>query len=90
MDLLQNDESTQIKGIVRIMYEVGRTFSQMRSQTSFKDRVDSIKMYQECLPLRLASFHFCHNEPTLQGGLALFLRLAHTENRIRFRVHYGK
>ena len=90
MELLKNDETAQIKGVVRIMYEVGRTFSQIRSQTSFKDRMDSIKMYQDCLPMRIASFHFCHNEPKLHAGLRMFLGLATKENRVRFRVHYGK
>ena len=90
MELLKNDETAQIKGVVRIMYEVGRTFSQIRSQTSFKDRMDSIKMYQDCLPMRIASLHFCHNEPKLHAGLRMFLGLATKENRVRFRVHYGK
>lgn len=90
MDLIQNDEVTQVKGIVRIMYEVGRTFAQIRSQGSFKDRLDSIRMYQECLPVRVASLHFCMKEATVSAVVNLFLKLTNKENRIRSRVHFGK
>ena len=90
MDLIQNDEVTQVKGIVRIMYEVGRTFAQIRSQGSFKDRIDSIRMYQECLPIRVASLHFCMKEATVSAVVNLFLKLTNKEMRIRSRVHFGK
>ena len=83
------DESVQIRGIVLVSYEVDRNFSQVQNH-SLKDRLSSIPMYQEALPIRIASMHHCFNNPTINAVIKLFSRMYDKGTRMRFRFHSGK
>lgn len=82
------DESVQIRGIVLVPYEVDRNFSQVQNH-SLKDRLSSIPMYQEALPIRIASMHHCFNNPTINTVIKLFSRMYDKGTRMRFRFHSG-
>ena len=82
------DEMVQIRGMVMVSYEVDRTFVQIQEH-SLKDRVSSIPMYRDALPIRIASFHYCYNDPAVKALVSLFHRFANKQSRIRFRYHFG-
>ena len=82
------DEEVQIRGMVMVSYEVDRTFLQIQEH-SLKDRVSSIPMYRDALPIRIASFHYCYNDPGVKAMVTVFHRFANKQSRIRFRYHFG-
>ena len=83
------DEDVQIRGIVLVSYEVDRNFNQVQSH-ALRDRLSSIPMYQEAIPLRIASMHYCFNNPTINAVISLFGRMYDKQTRMRFRFHSGK
>ena len=83
------DDDVQIRGIVLVSYEVDRDYNQVQSH-SLKDRLSSIPMYQEALPIRIASMHYCFNNPTINSVIQLFSRMYDKQTKRRFRFHSGK
>ena len=65
MTLLQ-DESVQIRGVTFVVYDVDNTYQQIE-KLSLKDRVAAIPMYTEAIPVRVASCHYCFNEPSFRS-----------------------
>ena len=46
--------------------------------------------FRQCLPVHLASHHFCYNDPRSYAGGTRTVLLMTRVQRARFRRHYGK
>jgi hypothetical protein len=79
---MMQDEETQRKGIVLIMY----------NYYSYKEKVDltsSADKLRRAMPQRIEAIHLCSNDLTHQGcatGVQLFID---PDSRFRIRFHYG-
>jgi hypothetical protein len=79
------DEMTQRRGIVILVYPYRAKISQM-DRKLIKMHVDSIK---SCLPLRLSGIHLCHPPTFLLLVLPVFKLFMGKRMRNRLQVHSG-
>jgi hypothetical protein len=79
------DEMTQRRGIVILVYPHGAKISQM-DRALIRMHVDSIK---SCLPLRLSGIHLCHPPTFLILVLPVFKFFMGKRMRNRLQVHSG-
>ena len=89
------DESIQIRGSVLVAYEVDNDDNDSKSNNSsssnrlfIKERLSSINMYLEALPLRTASVHYCFNNANFKSIINLYKQHINdyndTKNRLQF------
>jgi hypothetical protein len=79
------DEMTQRRGIVILVYPFKAKISQM-DRALIQMHVDSIK---SCLPLRLSGIHLCHPPTFLKLVLPVFKWFMGQRMRNRLQVHAG-
>lgn len=77
-------EMTQLKGVVSIMYYVGR----------FKDRSNGAGFMEHtkfalAVPKHCAAIHICYDDPSQYMILKAGLSIVNAKFRARVRVHYG-
>ena len=58
MTIIQNDVDVQKRGIVFVLYEVGRTLAQVRTQ--WKKRMGGVPLWRDGIPMKLVCTHFCY------------------------------
>ena len=76
------DEETQKKGAVGIIYGVGqRGFS--------RDSTWKISALSKAIPVRVEAIHVCHDSLLLSPLVVLAKLATSAFNRFRFRSHYG-
>ena len=87
MAILEDDDDTQRKGIVFVLFNVvGPDFE---FGPKYRKAIWRGAHLVQCLPMRPAAAHFCHDDPRLQTFLSLLLLSLGPEYRRRFRVHNG-
>jgi hypothetical protein len=86
---LLEDEDTQIKGIVDVIYSIGTADVQLKTNFShFFSR--GVPMLVHSLPMRVSSMHFCYDDPRLRPVMSLIQMVAGKQTRLRCRTHYGE
>jgi hypothetical protein len=81
-----DDEDTQKKGIISIMYMLEATeFAPPSPRLGWK-----AQRARGALPLFNGGFHICVNNGFAHAFGAWFIRLFNKKNRLRFRVHHGE
>ena len=71
-----------------VIYEVEASSAQWSKKFS-KERLASVPMYLEALPMRAASIHYCFNEPSFKTIIQLYKRILNETTRRRFQFHCG-
>ena len=87
MSALQTDVNSQKRGFVVILYEVGRTFNQVKNQ--WKKRLSGFPLWQEGIPMRQTCVHFCYNDSTVRAVISVLNKFQDRSTRVRFRDHCG-
>ena len=86
MSTAQDDEIAQKRGMVIIVYSVGR---KLKQSTYLKDQLSSMPMFFDSVPYKVACNHFCYDSPTLHTVLSWLIRLTPHEKRLRVKSHFG-
>ena len=71
-----------------VIYEVDASSAQWSEKFS-KERLTSVPVYLEGLPLRTASIHYCFNQPSFKTIIQLYQRVLNDTTRRRFQFHCG-
>lgn len=74
------DEDTQKKGIVNIIYNVGNRQFTKKDMNLMMDA----SFLNDSMPIRYASMHFCFDNPKLRTPMSLIQYVVGTEARIRY------
>ena len=85
--LIQDDEETQVKGLVYLMYNVVGTNEVNEEVRRLIWRGAHVA---QSIPMKVRAVHFCFNDTPLRGLASLFLFAAGKEFRARCRLHSGK
>lgn len=80
------DENTQKKGIVNVIYNVDCTSINLRMD---KETFSAGSAFVEALPFRIVAMHFCYNNERLLPIMSFIQLAVGQQNRIRFRAHFG-
>ena len=70
-----------------VVYEVGINPGEVKFR---KERMSSIPVYRDCVPMLITSVHYCYSDSRMQALVNLFFGIADKNLRIRFRGHCGK
>ena len=87
MTIIQNDVDVQKRGIVFVLYEVGRTLAQVRTQ--WKKRMGGVPLWRDGIPMKLVCTHFCYTDYMINALINVLHRFQGQKLRVRFRDHYG-
>jgi hypothetical protein len=82
---LLEDEDTQIKGIVDVLYSRGTA----DSQPNLSDFLTLGAFMLINLPVRISALHFCFGDPRLRAFMSWIQMVAGKQPRLRCRTHYG-
>ena len=88
MDMLQDDEDAQRKGVVKVFYNVGMggTSPTMDTDLMFK----GAPVLFEAMPFRMVAMHYCYDDPRIRPAMSLLHHVIGRSGRVRFRAHFGK
>ena len=78
------DEETQKKGVVKIIYG-------LKNHTGLDRKLAwTLPSFARSMPLRIVGVHFCYDNPLLLPAAAAAKLAANTFTRLRSCTHYGK
>ena len=87
MTTIQNDVEVQKRGLIFVLYEVGRTLSQAKEQ--WKKRMSGVPLYRDGIPMKVMCTHFCYSDHNINKLINVILFFSGHKLRVRFRDHYG-
>ena len=102
MTSIQNDESIQIRGSVIIAYDVSTNTTLLKQQQQQEPNISLLNdlfshnnmtpMYEQAIPIRVASFHCCINDSTLSSRsiMSSYSQMFGKYINKRSRIHYGE
>lgn len=81
---MMEEEDVQKRGVVCVFYHIDDDFQ--------KDRNMVLKCAKvlNAIPIKIASFHVCHDEPRLRPLVFLAMMVLGSYQRVRYRSHFGK
>jgi hypothetical protein len=79
------DEETQKRGIVAIVYYVGQFSGEFNHQLNKR-----LAKFPKFLPYRFLGYHMCFDDPRLRAWMPLTMLLMGKSNRVRLRIHDGE
>ena len=85
--LVQDDDETQRKGLVYLLYNVVGTNEVDEEVRRLIWRGAHVA---QSIPMKVRAVHFCFNDTRLRGLASLFIFAAGKEFRARCRLHCGK
>jgi hypothetical protein len=88
MVALEEDEDTQKKGIVNLVYSVGGVGTSITMKLDKEVFLNASK-FMDCLPIRFVAMHYCFNDAKLRPVMSFIQLACGKHTRIRFRAHYG-
>ena len=83
---VESDVEVQKRGLVEVFYSNGALMKVPRINEHITKGFSGLLG----LPVRYAGFHFCYNNPLFKPVMQLAQMAFGSENRLRFRAHYGK
>jgi hypothetical protein len=86
MVALGQDEDTQKKGIVNLVYSVG--VGRITMKLDEEVFLNAYK-FTDCLPIRIVAMHYCFNDAKLRPVMSFIQLACGKHTRLRFRAHYG-
>ena len=101
MTSIQNDESIQIRGSVIIAYDVSTNTTLLKQQQQQEPNISLLNdlfshnnmtpMYEQAIPIRVASFHCCINDSTSSISIvSSYSQMFGKYINKRSRIHYGE
>ena len=79
------DEETQKKGIVMIIYNVSENWTKYFDPKALK----KVAQLRQVMPTKLASMHYCYLDPAFGAVINLIVRTVQRNIRTRTKLHSG-
>jgi hypothetical protein len=79
------DEETQKRGVVAVIYYVGQLAGEFNHQLNKR-----LAKFPKFLPYRLSGYHICFDDPRLRAWKPLAMLLMGRSLRVRLRIHDGE
>jgi hypothetical protein len=80
----EEQEQSQRKGFVTVLFSMVP-----RGEADRTVLWEIVYMFRS-LPSRVASIHFCYDDPSSKSLASLIVQALDQNSRARFRIHYGK
>jgi hypothetical protein len=80
------DEDTQRKGIVSVLYNIELA----KPEPEYPDLLKNSHMINDAVPFRNVAVHYCYDSASLRPAMTLYQLVVSGNIRLRFRAHYGK